>query len=131
MPAVGDVEKFRFSGTGDMATVADTVPTPHVTRDYPFVLTALIGWATGGTGSATLELKQKILDEPSGWFDDVRRKFSEFGTDGDAFIDWRIMEHEHYHWVLSAGDLWVPEWTNPDSGTMRWALEYQIRRWEP
>lgn len=118
--------KLRDNGTGDMATLADETPSPAFTYDRKFVLTAILAWATAGTGDATMTLYQKIRDRRDGTYDLTRRIFENFGAT-NRFYDWRIDESEQHHWVLNAYDLWVPVWANPNSGTMAWALEFQIR----
>jgi hypothetical protein len=120
--------KLRANGTGDMATLADENPSPAFTHDRKFVLTAVLAWASLGTGAGVdITIYQKIRDRPDGTFDLLRRTLPTFSTDGTAFHDWRIDESEQHHWVLNAYDLWVPVWANPHSGTMAWALEFQIR----
>lgn len=120
--------KLRANGTGNMATLADENPRPSFTYHTKFVLTAMLAWVSGGTGAgADIKIYQKIHDRPDGTFDQLRRTLTLFGTDDTTFHDWRIQESEQHHWVLNANDLWVPVWTNPDSGNMTWVLEFQIR----
>lgn len=125
IPDPKDVQKFPASGLGDMGDVTDAQPSPAFGLDAPFVLLFVRAWATGGTGAgATIALKQKLLNDPSGFFANTIRNFDHFTSSGGmAFHDLRVQSDELYHWVWSAGDLLVPEWTNPNSGTMRWAIE--------
>lgn len=123
VPDPNSVQIFRASGTGDMATVTDAQPAPRFGLNEPFLLLFLRAWFTGGSGSATMTLKQKAIDEPSGFFDNDLVQFKESGTEIEAFQDFRVQADELYHWRFNAGDWIVPEWTNPDSGTMRWAIE--------
>jgi hypothetical protein len=121
-----DIIKIRATGTGNMATLTADGPNPRFEPGEAATLTAIIGTASGGTDSATLSLYQKIRSDPTGTFDLLRREFKKFGTSNDAFIDWRIHAAEQRHWVMAAGDAWVPVWTNPDSGNMTWKLEFQF-----
>lgn len=120
--------KMRATGTGNMATLASDGPNPRFEPGEPAVLSAVIGLVSGGTGEATLSLYQKIRRDPTGTYDLLRRRFKEFGTDAssDDFIDWRITKDEERHWVMAAGDAWVPVWVNPDAGNMTWTLEFQF-----
>jgi len=119
------VRRFA-SGTGDMANVADDSSSPRFGLDAPWVLVRVRGWATDGTGSASLALKQRIAEEVSRFFDKTIYTILTFGTTGDAHVDWRIPMDEEKDWVFAAGDRIVPEWTNPNSPTMRWALEVEM-----
>lgn len=123
VPDPNSVRIFRASGTGDMATVTDAQPSPRFGLAEPFLLLFLRAWFTGGSDSATMILKQKAIDEPSGFFDQDLRQFPQSGTGVEAFQDFRVQADELYHWRFNAGDWIVPEWTNPNSGTMRWAIE--------
>ena len=67
--------------------------------------------------------KSRLRFEPSGFYDNVVRNFPGSGTDDVAFIYFRVDKDEQDRWAFAGGDLLVPEWTNPDSGNMRWALE--------
>lgn len=124
-PDPQEVKKFHAYGTGDMATVTDDLPSPSFGLKVPFVLAYLCAWFESGSGtSPTMYLKQKLIaHQPSGLFDKVRRRFPKAGTGDNDFVDFRPSHKELYRWGWSAGDLLVPEWTNPDSGTMTWTLE--------
>lgn len=122
--------KFRASGDGDMATVTNDGPNPSFGLDGKYVLVAIRAWTTAGTGNATLTIYQKIAAERSGVFDKTIRTFSNFGAT-NRFFDFRIDEADQHHWVFDDGDLIVPDWTNPDAGTMTWAIEVHLRRVRP
>jgi hypothetical protein len=121
------LHKFRAYGAGDMADVTDTIPGIGFGLAENFSLEYLRAWAWNGTGgdaaTQTMELKQKLPHEPSGVYDQLVREFQDFRTGGDYFIDCRIQADERHHWTWIGGSLLVPEWTNPDSGTMLWGLE--------
>ncbi len=121
------IVKLRDTGTGDMATLADRNPAPRFTMDRQFVLMGFLAWAFGGTGNATLTLHQKIPSRPDGVYDRIRRTWVTFGaTSGDAFVTGRTDATDDRNWILGPGELWVPVWTNPDSGNMTWVLEVQL-----
>jgi hypothetical protein len=113
---------------------ADDAPNPRAEPGEEATLTAVIGRATAGTGSgaATLTLYQKLGCDPAGTYTLPRRSFPKFDTDNDDVVDWRIQADEEHHWCFARGDSIAPEWTNPDSGTMVWKLEFQfkIQRYE-
>ena len=118
---------LRASGDADMATLADDGPNPRFALDTKFMLIAFLAWASGGAGNADLQLYQKIPSRPDGQYDQLRRTFPSFGASGgDDFVDWRIPADDDRHWILGPGELWVPVWTNPDSGNMTWVLEVQL-----
>ena len=122
-PEVWEVAKFRVSGIGDMGTVSDLTTGPRFSMPVDYVLIYLRAWFGSGTGSATMSLKQFIPGEPSLLFNQPVRKFDAIGTGGDVFVDFRVQMDELQHWGFAGGTELVPEWTNPDSGTMTWAVE--------
>lgn len=128
-PDPDSVYKFRASGTGDMGDVTDPQSIARWGLSYDdgpavsFVLVYLRVWFSGGTGVADMELKQAIASEQSGLFNNVIREFPDCGTDGQSFINERIEADDYPNWTFDAGDEIVFEWTNPNSGTMAWALE--------
>lgn len=121
------LHKFRVSGTGNMATLADENPSPAFGLQEQFSLEYVRGWTTSGTGSALLELMQKLPTDRSGRFDRVIRRYPGFGIDGEDFIqnfiDDRMHPNDRAHFTWRGDTLLVPVWTNPDSGTMEWGLE--------
>lgn len=128
-------ERWAF-GDGDMSTIADDDPKYVFGLEAEFfVLLSFMAWAEGGTGNADLVLYQKIRRDPTGRKDKGRRWFPKFGVSGTGFrvfYDERIQKDDDRHWILrgpnkgGAGDLWVPVWTNPDSGTMTWAVRCEM-----
>lgn len=128
VPDPNSIRIFRASGTSDMATVTDAQPSPRFGLAEPYLLLFVRAWFSGGAGtSPTMTLKQKIVDSPSGFFDNTLRLFPQSGTDDEDFQDFRVQADELYHWRFDAGDWIVPEWTNPNtegpSDPMRWAIE--------
>ena len=117
-------DPIRASGTGNMGTVTDSLPSVAFGLPADFYLDYLRVWFSGGTGTgANLALKQKLRYEPSGWYDREVRNFPNSGTDDVDFIYFRVDADERDRWAFAGGDLLVPEWINPDSGNMRWAFE--------
>jgi len=130
-PLPRSVRPFRATGLASMADVTDDASGPRFTLEsngapIAFVLCYMRAWATGGTGTATLSLKQKIVNEPGLFFNRVVREFPYFGaagTDFVAFHNFRVQAGEFHGFYWGAGDYLVPEWANPNSGTTRWILE--------
>ena len=60
---------------------------------------------------------QKRADEAKAW--------AAMGTDGAGgpVVDWRVPVEEYPRYTYQAGDVLVWDWTNPNAGTMRWAIE--------
>lgn len=126
VPDPKTVVKFRSSGTGDMADVADDATMPRYGLTVPFVLAYLRAWATGGSSTAPLYMKQFVLDEPSRHWNRVVREWANFGAAGTgyvSFINFRVSPGDFHGFSWSGGDQLVFEWDNPDSGVTRWILE--------
>lgn len=129
------IHKFYRTGTGNMGDVTDAETavqmtlTDAATGNYiPFVLASFLAWFTGGSGSATLSLKQRLNKARmnTSHYDNTIRQFENAGTGGEDFIAFRIDPQESHHFSYAAGDVLIPEWTNPAAGTMRWALEIRL-----
>lgn len=123
---------FRETGTADMATLADENPWPAFGLDVDFLLVSIYAEASGGTGGTGnhLEIYEKVPARPDGGYDLKHRRMNNFGTDAQPWYIDRIQRDDERHWILDGGDLWVPVWTNPDSGTMRWKLRVTLVPWE-
>ncbi|MHC4405701.1 MAG: hypothetical protein ACYTG0_39145, partial [Planctomycetota bacterium] len=103
-------------------------PVPSCTYHEPFLLIAFLAWASGGSDDATLDLYQKIPTRPDGAYDQIRRDFPSFGTTAtsDTRIAFRPQPEDLAHWKLQAGELWVPVWPNPATGTIVWTIEFHL-----
>lgn len=49
------------------------------------------------------------------------------GTGGNSNANIRIMPDEEEHWQFQRGDHLVLEWTNPDTGKIRWIVEVGLK----
>jgi hypothetical protein len=122
---VGRLLTQRETGVGNMGDVTDPKSAARFDGGGGgFQLRWIKGLASGGTGSATLSLK---LDhsERSRHFDwNEGAPWSAFGADATlSDIDWRVSAEDTDRYTYQPGDVLVFEWTNPDPGNMRWALE--------
>ncbi len=113
------------TGNGNMGTTSD-VGSParfYLDAEVWFPITIRVNF-TGGTGDATFSIQ---YDDPSGNsdYDFTLRTIADVGTDATSknIIDIRIPRCEHEHWTFTRGGVLVLNWTNPDSGTMRWAAK--------
>jgi hypothetical protein len=129
------IQKHYRTGTGDMGdvtdaeTVAQVTYTDPQTGEYaPFVLASFLAWFVGGTLSATIELKQRLNKATMNTehYDNVVRRFLDAGAGVEDFISFRVDPREAHHWSYAAGDILVPEWTNPDPGVTRWNFEMRL-----
>jgi len=122
IPPPKSIVSIRAEGLGDMGTVTDETSIGRFSLDQDYVLTRIRGHFSGGSGSATLSLYVDHRDT-SGSYDSLLATWSSVGTGGAADLHHRIEAEEQHHWEFRAGDVLCFTWTNPDSGTMRWALE--------
>jgi hypothetical protein len=61
--------------------------------------------------------------DANGVYDFALWTFAGMGTDGEANLNFRVPNDELAAWSLQLGDAITFEWTNPDSGNMRWSLD--------
>jgi len=78
---------------------------------------------TSGTGSATLSIRRDMTADDTNLYDFVIKQVLTAGTDGKANVYLSYLADELATFPFFPGDDLVLEWTNPDSGTMRWAVE--------
>ncbi len=126
-----DVEKLTASGLGNMATLADESVSPRF--DIEAVRFALVYFRLviqNGMGRADLTIYQRhrfrtgFHDFPLFEYVDI----GELGGEVNRTIDLRIQPQGLMHYTFDRGpdgimDSIAPVWTNPNSGTMRWAIE--------
>lgn len=123
IPHPEDIITQRATGTGNMGDVTDKTSVARFGLDGKFVLVWFKLRFTGGTGAdAAMALKVDHRDE-SGLFDFSELATKTLGTTTTPEHEVRIPVEEYPRYVYQEGDLLVFEWTNPDSGTMRWAIE--------
>ena len=119
----------HWSGTGSMGSLsygvgADQNNIARFGLDTRFVLVAMRGHFSGGTGDADLTVN---LDSGLGPRHDFGLKtLRDIGTDGDE-LNLRIPMEEYDHWTFdgSKGDKIVPTWTNPNTQT--WGIEVLLK----
>ena len=135
-PRPNSIERFRATGGGNMGSVQDlSSPYRFGLRDR-FVLVAIKGLFSGGSGSADMTIRLQHADR-TGWsndhdtiadsdgvYDFHEVIFEGAGTDGDAYIDYRVAVEEYPRYTYFAGDMLVPVWTNPN--TQIWAIEFAL-----
>lgn len=120
---------FEQTGVGNMGDVTDKASIarfslPSASR---YVLATIRGLFTLGTGKANMVMRTDHRRGPP--FDFHNQTFEDMGTDGDAILEYRVPEDEIFHhlyvkdFATGKQDALVLTWTNPDSGTMRWAIE--------
>lgn len=125
----GNIVFQHESGVGNMGSLdygvgADENRVARFGLDTKFVLVAIRGHFSGGTGDADLTVN---LDSGLGLRHDFGLKtIRDVGTDGDE-LNLRIPMEEYDHWTFCGcrGDKIVPTWTNPGSNT--WGLEVLLR----
>lgn len=128
-PDPSSIQRFRASGTGDMGSVSNEYSVARFSLDVPRFLPVFVRgtWTdlTGGT-PANADLAVRIdHNDTSGLHDHTLATFSDMGTGsgGNLNLHLRLQADELYAWIADQGEYLVFEWTNPDSGYMRWALE--------
>jgi len=123
------IKMFEQTGTGDMGDVTDQssiarFSMPGVDK---YVLAVIRGLFTGGSGSAELVVRTDHRRGPN--FDFTPVTFERMGTDDNDRLEYRVPEKDLFHMVYFRHDATriqdaiVLEWTNPDAGNMRWAIE--------
>lgn len=138
------VHKFTASGSGDMGDVTKIDYEPRFRLDgvdsYCLAHFRVRFWGGTGAGATmTLRISHRSRGEyvtpydggsqVGSPFDFSPIEFSSCGTDDNDNIEFRVPDEELRHYRLDrcpindAVDEWVPEWTNPDSGNMNWAIE--------
>jgi hypothetical protein len=121
--------KQRGTGVGNMGSVTSEASVARFGLDDPFVLVWLKARATGGTGSAALTMKLDHTDRSEVYDWTEAEAWAGFGSDGDITdIDWRVPPEEYPRYSYGGGERLVFEWTNPDAGNMRWAIEVGLAR---
>lgn len=135
IPCPDRLVTLRATGNGDMGDVTDEESGARFRLDtfeqdgitYEVDVWTFVGCRaqfTSGTGSATMALRVDHRDK-SGLYDWTLQQWASAGTGGIADIAHRVSALEDLFalYTFFAGDELVFEWTNPDSGTMRWAVE--------
>lgn len=122
------IVKMTASGLGNMATLADDAVAPRFDIDVArFALVYLRMVFQEGTGDADLTIYQRHRFR-TGFHDFPLFEYTDIG-ESNRVIDLRIHADELMHYTfdrdVSRGvmDSIVPVWANPNSGTMRWAIE--------
>ena len=135
------IHKFTASGTGDMGDVEKIEEGPRFSLDGAdaYCLAYFRARFTGGTGAGA-DLTLRISHHARGnYTDDTNPVGSDFdfapivfetcGTDDVANVEFRVPDDELRHYRLDRCmltqvlDQWCPTWANPNSGTMKWAIE--------
>lgn len=118
------------TGTGNMGDVTDRMSTARFRlTDGPYVPLAVRGKASGGTGSAELQMLIDH-DDQDDWYNFLVAKWAGFGADGAIpDIYWRLPSDEIEAYILVPRQELVLTWTNPDADTMRWELQVTLARW--
>jgi hypothetical protein len=123
----GDVRVFNVPGQGDMGDVDDPNSKPRFTLDVDrFALVYALCTFQVGDGTADLSWRLDSAQCPTLYqdhlgatipcpFDHLYKKFEAVGTGSP--ISFRILNDELQHWTLSRGDVWVPLWTDPTTGS--------------
>jgi len=130
------VVKQRATGAGNMGDVqSDTDPVRFgLLEDY--YLLWIRAKFSGGTGSATMQVKLRHKDR-RGWiaattdgrFDFVELEALTLGTGGTANFNSLVPADEHHRYIYDGGELLVPEWTNPN--TQVWGIELGLAPVQP
>lgn len=114
----------RATGLGDMGDVTDVHSVCRWRIDGAvFVPVFVRAKFTDGTGSATLSIKKNTLGDTVNLYDFTLKEIATAGTSGKANVSLTYLADELYGFPLYGGEDLVLEWTNPDAGTMRWAVE--------
>jgi len=121
---------FRDNGDGNMGDVSKRESKGRFSLDVDrFALAFVRARFVSGTGTASIKLR---LDHPleltyqagsESLYDFTLWQWDTMGTTGTATLNDRTPEDELHHWTFERGNVLVFEWTNPQAGTMRWALE--------
>lgn len=127
---------LRDSGTEDMGDVTDESSVARFSLPGEFYLRYLRATfaeaisGNGATGNADMQLKVDNADD-SGLYDFILQEWAGrgLGSGATAFVNWRLRDDELYAWRFVSP--LVFEWTNPDSGNMRWSLEVGLSPPEP
>ena len=123
------IVRVRATGLDNMGSVGDknSICRFSLPGVDPFVLLSVRAIFSGGAGSATLTMK---LDHPddSGLYDFVEREWLNAGTGNVKNIQTTILPEEWALFTYQPLDRLVFDWTNPDAGNMRWALEVGMGR---
>jgi len=118
------IQYHRASDTGDMGDATDKHSVCRWRIDgaiyFPVFVRAKF---TAGTGSATLSIIKSSDDDVNDLYDFTLQTVPTVGTSGTANVIVNYLPDEVATYVFFPGDDLVLEWTNPDSGTMRWAVE--------
>jgi len=138
------IHKFTASGTGDMGDVTKIEEGPRVSLPgaESYCLAYFRARFTGGTGTGA-DLTLRISHHTRGNyvhatlgvgsdFDFGPIVFEDCGTDDIANVEFRVPDDELRHYRLDRCpmtqviDEWCPTWANPDSGNMKWAIEFGL-----
>lgn len=116
-------------GQENMGSVTDKASRARFAlSDVPFALCYIRGrfvTLSGAGGNATLSLKLDHVEE-NAVYDFLLKSWDTMGTSGTGFkadLNFRLAADELYLWAFARGSTLVFEWTSPDSGNIRWALE--------
>lgn len=129
VPHPNQIVALPDQGQEDMGDVTDKTSRARFTLEgRPFALCYVRGrFVTlgGSGGNATLSLKLDHCNE-TGVYDFTLKAWDTMGTSGTGFkpdLNFRLAADELYLWSYGKDAALVFEWTNPDSGNIRWALE--------
>lgn len=129
VPHPNEIVTQRDQGQENMGSVTDkTSRARFALSNAPFALCYIRGrfvTLSGSGGNATLSLKLDHVEE-NGIYDFLLKSWDTMGTSGTGFkadLNFRLAADELYLWSYPRDSILVFEWTNPDSGNIRWALE--------
>lgn len=129
VPHPNQIVTQTATGQGDMGDVTSQLSVARFgLADVPFALCFVRGrfvTLSGSGDNATLSLKLDHVEQ-NGIYDFLLKSWDTMGTSGTGFkadLNFRLAADELYLWSYPRDSILVFEWTNPDSGNIRWALE--------
>ena len=125
----GTIIRLLGTGTQDMGDVTDRTSVARFRLTGPYTLLFVRALFTGGSGSATMTMKLDRLGDELDLYDFTEDTWLTLGVGGSAISAVRMVVpiDELPIYTYPPDHELVFEWPNPNSGTMRWALELGLR----
>ena len=125
----GPITRLLGYGTQSMGNVTKRTSVARFGLKVPYTLMFVRALFTGGSGSATMTMKLDRLGDELDLYDFTEDTWLTLGVGGSAISTVRMVvpADEWPIYTYPADHELVFEWANPNSGTMRWALEVGLR----
>lgn len=115
-----DVIRIPFEGTANMATAGSLSTVPRVAWPNGLWCLAFVRvHFSSGTGAADCTLSRDTRGEQGSSHNADLFVFRDRGTGVD--INFIVLPEEYAAWTFDRDEELILRWTNPNSGTMRWA----------